>query len=101
MMSLRLTYLQVKPGKIEELRERWNNQVLTEVRTTPGHHSSHIMEDMVDRRNAIGWIVWDEPEIAEAYEQGAAYRSHVNLVNDLLDAEPYIRHYHFLKQPGS
>jgi quinol monooxygenase YgiN len=101
MMSLRLTYLNVKPGKLEDLRERWNSMILTEVRNTPGHHSSHFMEDMVDPRNAIGWIVWDEPEIAQLYEQGPAYRSHVDLVRDLLESEPYIRHYHFLKQPGS
>jgi quinol monooxygenase YgiN len=101
MMSLRLTYLRVKPDKLEELRDRWNNTVLADVRSTPGHHSSHFMEDMVDPRNAMGWIVWDEPEIAEQYERGPAYQSHVSLVRDLLDEEPYIRHYHFLKQPGS
>jgi quinol monooxygenase YgiN len=101
MMSLRLTYLKVKPGKLDELRERWNTSILTEVRATPGHHSSHFMEDMVDLQNAIGWIVWDEPEIAENYEQGPVYRAHVAQVNDLLQSEPYIRHYHFLQQAGS
>jgi quinol monooxygenase YgiN len=100
MMSLRLTYLTVKPGQQAVLRERWNKAILPEVRATPGHHSSHFMEDMQDERQAIGWIVWDEPEIAEAYEQGGPFQAHVAKVRDLLDAEPYIRHYHFLKQQG-
>jgi quinol monooxygenase YgiN len=101
MMSLRLTYLRVKPEKLVELRERWNAQILPEIRATPGHHSSHFMEDMSDATNAIGWIVWDEPEIAQAYEKGPLFRSHVDRIRDLLAAEPYVRHYHFLKQPPS
>ena len=101
MMSLRLTYLKVKPTKLVELRERWNGQILPEIRAAPGHHSSHFMEDMNDQTTAIGWIVWDEPDIAEAYETGPSYRSHIARVRDLLAAEPYIRHYHFLKQAGS
>ncbi len=101
MMSLRLTYLKIKPTKLVELRERWNGQILPEVRAAPGHHSSHFMEDMNDDTTAIGWIVWDEPEIAEAYEKGPLYESHVDRVRDLLSAEPRIHHYHFLKQAGS
>jgi len=100
MMSLRLTYLKIHPGRQVELRERWNNGILPEVRSTTGHHSSHFMESMDDQQQAIGWIVWDEPEIAESYEQGEMYARHVASVRDLLQEEPLIRHYHFLKQPA-
>lgn len=101
MMSLRLTYFTTRPGKLIELRERWNLEILPEIRTAAGHHSSHFMEDINDPAQAIGWIVWDEPEIAERYETGPIYQKHIARVRDLISTDPFIRHYHFLKPQGS
>lgn len=100
-MSLRLIYFQALPHKLVALRERWNERVLPEIRGTAGHHSSHFMEDMTESTGGIGWIVWDEPEIAEAYETGPEYAKHIASVRDLLAVEPYVRHYHFLKEQGA
>jgi quinol monooxygenase YgiN len=87
-LVLRLVRLQVKPGKMAALRQIYNAQIIPAIRATAGHHSSHLMEGVTDPNEAIGWIVWDNSEFAQAYVETHAYAGHVAMVRDLLTQEP-------------
>ena len=91
--ALRLGRFRTKPGRMSELRQIYNAQILPAIRTMPGHHSSHLMEGVTDPDEAVGWIVWDEPRFATAYVETGAFAGHVALFRHLLAAEPEINAY--------
>ena len=95
-LVLRLVRLKVKAGGMAALRQIYNAQIIPAIRATAGHHSSHLMEGITDQNEAVGWIVWDDRESAEAYVNKQAYAGHVALVRHLLTDEPHIEAYNFV-----
>jgi quinol monooxygenase YgiN len=96
MMVLRLTRLASKPGQMPALREIYNAQIIPEIRAMKGHHSSHIMEGETRVNEAVGWIVWDEPEFADKYVSSGTFAKHMELIRPMLASDPFIDAFNFI-----
>ncbi len=96
MMVLRLTRIRARPGQMPALREIYNGKILPEIMAMKGHHSSHLMEGVDNPDEALGWIVWDEPEFADTYVACGAFARQMGLIKHLLAGEPRIEAFNFI-----
>jgi len=84
-MYMRLVHLEVRPGKRRELREFYEQRVMTALADTPGCLYATLLEG---RERADDWLsatFWQSYEQAEAYEESGLPEQMLNESDDFLD----------------
>jgi heme-degrading monooxygenase HmoA len=92
-MYLRLTFFQVKAGKMLELREHYNAEVIPAHRDHKGIRFVHLIESLEDKNEGISVTAWDTKADLDAYEKSGDYEKLVGLFADMYSSEPTLKSY--------
>ena len=72
-LFLRIVAVRVDPGRFEELRERYNTEVVPELLATPGCRAVFLVESLRAHARALSVTVWDSEDHALRYEMSGAF----------------------------
>lgn len=92
-MYLRLTFFQVKPGAMDELRNLYNNEVIPAHKRHKGNRFVHLLERLDARDEGISVTAWDDKVALDAYEGSGEYERRLNKFRKFFAEEPQLRAY--------
>lgn len=92
-MYLRLTYFKVKPGKMDELRNLYVNDVIPAHKSHKGIRFVHLLECMDNPEDGISVTAWDTKGDLEMYEKSGDYRKIVGKFREMFAGEPTLKSY--------
>ena len=92
-MYVRMTFFKVKSGKIEELRELYNREVIPAHKSHKGIRFVHLLENVDDNDEGISVTAWDTKADLDAYEKSGSYETLVGLFREMYSAEPSLKSY--------
>ena len=92
-MFVRLTYLSFLPGKFDEAKKIYNDELVPVVKRQTGNIDCRMLEpvDMAD--DYISMTVWDNKEDADAYQASGVYRQLVDRIQSLYSKNPVLKVY--------
>jgi heme-degrading monooxygenase HmoA len=92
-MYVRLTYLNFLPGKAEEAKRIYKNEIVQVVKQQKGNLDCRMLEpvDMAD--DYISMTVWESKGDSDAYHSSGIYRQLVDKVRELYAKDPVLKVY--------
>ena len=92
-MYVRMTFFRVKPGKMDELRNLYVNEVIPAHKGHQGIRFVHLLESLDNKDEGISITAWDTKGDLEAYQQSGDYPRLLAKFKEQLDSEPAFRAY--------
>jgi quinol monooxygenase YgiN len=92
-MIVRLTYLEFLPGKVEEARRIYRDEIVPVVRQQKGNLECKLLESVDKTNEAISLTSWETKEQADAYHTSGVYAQLVNKVRALYAKDPVLKVY--------
>jgi heme-degrading monooxygenase HmoA len=90
-MVVRLTYLSFLPGKAEEVKRIYKNEMVPVVRKQPGNLDCKILEPVDKADDYISLTVWESKEKADAYHNSGVYSQLVNKIKEFYSKNPVLK----------
>jgi len=72
-MYLRIVSPKIKPGKMEEFKTLYSEEIIPVLRTVQGCRYAYLTESMKEKTEIISVTLWDSIEDAENYERSGAF----------------------------
>ena len=92
-MYVRMTFFNVKQGKMDDLRNIYNKQVIPAHKTHKGIRFVHLLERMDTPNEGISITAWDTKADVEAYEKSGEYEKFVAMFTEMYTGEPLLKSY--------
>jgi len=92
-MYVRMTFFSVKAGKMEELRELYNREVIPAHKGHKGVRFVHLLENLDDRNQGISVTAWDTRADVDAYEKSGDYERLVGMFEQMYGDSPILKSY--------
>jgi heme-degrading monooxygenase HmoA len=92
-MFVRLTYLNFLPGKIEEAKRIYYDELVPIVKKQKGNLDCRMLEPVDNKDDYISMTVWDNKEDADAYQTSGIYNRLVDRVKDFYSKPPVLKVY--------
>ena len=92
-MYVRLTYLAFLPGKLEEAKKIYNDEIVPVVKKQKGNLDCRMLEPLDTMDDYISMTVWDTKEDADAYHVSGTYKQLVESVQALYSKNPVLKVY--------
>jgi len=92
-MFVRLTYLNFLPGKLEEAKRIYNNDLVPIVKQQKGNLDCKMLEPTDTSDDYISMTVWDSKEDADAYHASGVYKQLVDRVRHTYSKDPVLKVY--------
>ncbi len=93
VMYVRMTFFKLKSGKMQELRELYNKEVVSAHKGHKGIRFVHLLESLDNKDQGISLTAWDTRADLEAYEKSGDYEKLVAKFKDMYAAEPVLQSY--------
>ena len=90
-MYVRMTYFSVKNGKMPELRELYNKEVINTHKQHKGIRFVHLLECLENPNEGISVTAWDTKADLDTYEKSGDYERLLSLFKDMYSATPSLR----------
>jgi heme-degrading monooxygenase HmoA len=90
-MYVRMTFFKVKDGKMTELRELYNREVIPAHKGHKGTRFVHLLECLENKDEGISVTAWDTKADVDAYEKSGDYDRLVGMFNEMYDGAPSLR----------
>jgi quinol monooxygenase YgiN len=91
-MWIRLIEVRIQPGKLEEMRRIYNEQIVPAVKAHKGNIDVFLMESLDREGQVISFTSWESQADGDAYE-GGAYVQNVNKVKHTFAGMPTLWSY--------
>jgi heme-degrading monooxygenase HmoA len=88
-----MTLFKLKPGKMQDLRELYNKEVVSAHKGHKGIRFVHLLESLDDKDEGISLTAWDTRADLEAYEKSGDYERLVAKFRNMYAAEPILKSY--------
>ncbi len=72
-MYLRIVSAKIKPGKLEEFRRLYADEIMPALRDVPGCRYAFLTESLEAQSEVISVTIWDSRQDAENYEQSGLF----------------------------
>jgi heme-degrading monooxygenase HmoA len=72
-MHVRLVSAKIQPGKMEEFKRLYNEEVLPALRTVDGCRYAYLMEGMKEQNEVVSVTIWETQKHAETYEASGLF----------------------------
>ena len=72
-MFLRIVSLKIQPGKMDELRRIYRDEIIPALRTVKGCRYAYLTEGAKEQNRAISFTIWDSKQDAESYETSGQF----------------------------
>ena len=92
-MFVRLTYLDFLPGKMEEAKRIYYDELVPIVKKQKGNLDCRILEPVDSKDDYISMTVWDSKEDADAYQSSGVYKQLVDRVKEMYSKPPVLKVY--------
>jgi len=92
-MYIRLTYLNFLPGKADEAKSIYDNELAPVVKRQKGNLDCKLLEPVDKVDDYISLTVWDSKEDADAYDASGVYKQLVDRVRSSFSKEPVLKVY--------
>ncbi|MFH1116846.1 MAG: antibiotic biosynthesis monooxygenase family protein [Pseudomonadota bacterium] len=92
-MYVRMTFFRVTEGKMRDLRDLYNKEVIPAHKNHKGVRFVHLLESLDDADEGISVTAWDTKADVDAYETSGDYERLVGLFNAMYDGEPSLKSY--------
>lgn len=92
-MYVRMTFFKTKPGKVDELRNLYVNEVIPAHKGHKGIRFVHLLESLDSREEGISITAWDTKGDLEQYQNSGDYPKLIGKFKELLASEPAYRAY--------
>ena len=92
-MYVRLTYLGFLPGKADEAKRIYNNEIVSVVKKQKGNLDCRLLEPVVKADDYISMTVWESKEDADVYQSSGVYRQLVDRVREFYAKDPVLKVY--------
>lgn len=92
-MYVRMTFFAVKQGKMGELRDLYNKEVIPAHKNHKGIRFVHLLECLDDTEEGISVTAWDTKADLDSYEKSGDYERLVGLFNEMYKGVPSLRSY--------
>jgi heme-degrading monooxygenase HmoA len=88
-----MTFFKLKPGKMSELRELYNQDVLSAHKGHKGIRFVHLLESLDNKEEGISITAWDTKADLDAYEKSGVYEGLVEKFKDFYGSPPVLKPY--------
>jgi heme-degrading monooxygenase HmoA len=92
-MYVRMTFFKVKDGKMGELRDLYNREVIPAHKGHKGVRFVHLLECLEDRNEGVSVTAWDTKADVDAYEKGGDYERLVGMFQQMYAGPPNLKSY--------
>ena len=92
-MYVRMTFFRLKEGKMDDLRNLYNKQVIAAHKNHKGIRFVHLVECMDSKYDGISVTAWDTKADVDAYEKSGDYEKLVALFKEMYSGEPVLKSY--------
>ncbi len=92
-MYVRMTFFQLKSGKMQDLRELYNKEVVPAHKNHKGIRFVHLLESLDNKDDGISLTAWDTKADLESYERSGDYEKLVAKFKGLYAGEPVLKSY--------
>ena len=90
-MYVRLTFFELHRGKMAELRELYNREVIPAHKDHKGIRFVHLLECLEKPDEGISVTAWDTKADLDAYEKSGDYERLIGLFADMYSGAPSLR----------
>jgi heme-degrading monooxygenase HmoA len=88
-----MTFFKLKPGKMQELRDLYNKEVIATHKGHKGIRFVHLLESLDNKDGGISVTAWDTKADVEAYEKSGDYETLVAKFKDKYAEAPVLKSY--------
>ena|SRR5258705_11432235 len=92
-MYVRLTFLNFLPGKAEEAKKIYNNELVPVVKQQKGNLDCRLLEPIDQANDYVSMTTWESKEDSDAYQVSGVYAQLVNRVRELYAKDPVLKVY--------
>jgi len=92
-MYIRLTYVNYLPGKIEEAKRLYEEEITPIVKKQKGNLDCRMLEPVNKGDDYISMTVWETKEDADNYQNTGVYKKLVDRFKNLFSKEPVLKVY--------
>lgn len=92
-MYVRMTFFKLKEGKMGDLRDLYNREVIPTHKGHKGVRFVHLLESLDSRDEGISVTAWDTRADVDAYEKSGDYERLVGLFNEMYAEPPALKSY--------
>ncbi|MCX5874137.1 MAG: antibiotic biosynthesis monooxygenase [Deltaproteobacteria bacterium] len=92
-MYVRMTFFRLQEGKMDDLRNLYNKQVIAAHKNHKGIRFVHLLECMDNMNDGISVTAWDTKADVDAYEKSGDYERLVALFKEMYSGEPVLKSY--------
>lgn len=92
-MYVRMTFFGVKEGKMGQLRDLYNKEVIPAHKAHKGIRFVHLLECLDNANEGISVTAWDTKADLDSYEKSGDYEKLVGLFRDMYNGSPTLRSY--------
>jgi quinol monooxygenase YgiN len=96
-MWVRLTFGNIQPDKLEEVRKIYYEEIVPAVKAQKGNVDIFLLESISEKGDFISFTAWENKEDADAYETSGRYKKMVHKVEHMFTAPPILRSYEVKK----
>ncbi|MGC8605840.1 MAG: antibiotic biosynthesis monooxygenase family protein [Desulfomonilaceae bacterium] len=92
-MYVRMTFLNVKEGRMDDLRNLYNQQVIPAHKQHKGIRFVHLLECLDNVNEGISITAWDTKADFDAYEKSGDYEKLVSMFKEMYAIQPVLKSY--------
>ena len=93
VMYVRMTFFKLRQGKMQELRDLYNKEVVSAHKGHKGIRFVHLLESLDNKDEGISLTAWDTRADLEAYEKSGEYERLVAKFKNMYAEEPLLKSY--------
>jgi heme-degrading monooxygenase HmoA len=90
-MYVRMTFFAVKEGKMGQLRDMYNKEVIPAHKAHKGIRFVHLLECLDNTNEGISVTAWDTKADLDSYEKSGDYEKLVGLFSDMYTGTPTLK----------
>jgi heme-degrading monooxygenase HmoA len=88
-----MTFFKLKTGRMQDLRDLYNKDVVSAHKNHKGIRFVHLLESLDNRDEGISITAWDTKADVEAYEKSGDYEKLVSTFKDMYAEDPSLKSY--------
>jgi heme-degrading monooxygenase HmoA len=92
-MYVRLTFLNLLPGKAEEAKRNYNHELVPVVKQQKGNLDCKLLEPIDKANDYVSMTTWESKEDSDAYQVSGVYTQLVNRIRELYAKDPVLKVY--------
>jgi len=92
-MYVRMTFFKLREGRMQELRDLYNKEVVSAHKSHKGIRFVHLLESLDNKDEGISITAWDTKADVEAYEKSGDYEKLVAKFKNMYAEEPLLKSY--------